>query len=424
MAGDDRRDAWTVRHKPEWVRGMNAAGALIDYQSVAPLDEQSLLDQAQRNTGLDDFGEDGWREHFRALLDAIHKEAKLHFVGRILTRSDLITYLEVRLNVTDAYKKHPEIEQEVIKEPVFILGFGRSGTTILHETLSQDSQFRSVRRWEALFPWPAPEEATYETDPRIKKAQDRVDFVHAISPEFMATHAWGGNLPLEDIEFTYPAFFSEVWPLGFQVPSFGRYFNERSPDDHFRWHKRFLKLLQWKYRKPHWLLKNPTHMHRIGSLLKHYPDAKIIFPHRDPVTTADSVVNIQGIIYSWRTDDVYGEFRSSEESFTLASRVKLWDDVIDLIESGSLRPNFFANIQYAEFIRDPMTAIGKVYRDLGLTMSPEARAKMTTFLDERNKGSHGNKASYEKSKADDPRTLEERRAFKRYQEYFNVPNEA
>src|SRR5574340_266876 len=61
------------------------------------------------------------------------------------TRSDLLVYLEARLNIAEWYKRHPEIDQEVIKEPVFIVGFGRSGTTILHEVLSQDPQFRSVR---------------------------------------------------------------------------------------------------------------------------------------------------------------------------------------------------------------------------------------------------------------------------------------
>ena len=70
-----------------------------------------------------------------------------------------------------------------------------------------------------------------------------------------------------------------------------------------------------------------------------------------------------------------------------------------------------------------MKTISGVYRDLDLTLTPQARAKMDSFLDARNKGSHGNKASYTKSKADDPRTIEERKAFKRYQDYFGVPNE-
>ena len=76
---------------------------------------------------------------------------------------------ETKTFINEAYRRNPEIENEVIKEPVFILGYGRSGTTILHEVLSQDPQFRSVKRWEAYFPVPSPEAATYHSDPRIAK---------------------------------------------------------------------------------------------------------------------------------------------------------------------------------------------------------------------------------------------------------------
>jgi len=420
---NDRRDGWTLKGRPEWVSETNRLARFLDMDGVVPLTEESLTEQARRNTGLDDFGEDGWREHFRVLLKMIEAEAKLNFIGRVLTRSDMLTYLEARLNVTEAYKRHPEIDDEVVTEPVFILGFGRSGTTILHETLSQDPQFRSVRRWEGLFPWPSPEEATYETDPRIAKAQGRVDFVHGISPDWASMHAWGGDIPVEDIEFTYSAFFSEVWQLGFQIPGWERYFNAQSPDLHFAWHKRLIKLLQWKFKKPHWLFKNPTHMPRIPALLKAYPDAKIVLPHRDPVTTADSVINVGGVIFSWRTDSVFGENKTGTEWLDVESRVKMWDDVMEWIDTGVMKPGFYGNIIYPEFMADPMAAVGKLYDELRLTMTPEAAKRMNDFLQARHQGSHGNKNTYEKSAADDPRTIEERKRYRRYQERFGVPND-
>ncbi len=419
----DRRDGWALKGRPEWVSETNRLTKFLDIEAVVPLDEASLLDHARRNTGLDDFGEDGWREHFRYLLKVIEDEAQLNFVGRVLTRSDILTYLEARLRVAETYRQHPEIENEVITEPVFILGFGRSGTTILHETLSQDPQFRSVRRWEGLFPCPPPEAATYETDPRIAKAQGRVDFVHGISPDWASMHAWGGNLPVEDIEFTYAAFFSEVWPLGYQIPSFETYFASHSPGAHFAWHKRLLKLLQWKHKKPHWLFKNPTHMPRIPALLKAYPDAKIVLPHRDPVTTADSVINVGGVIISWRTDSIYGENKTGTEWLDVESRVKMWDDVMDWIDSGLMKPGFYGNIVYNEFMDDPMAAIRKLYDELRLPLTDQAATLMGAFLHARHQGSHGNKNSYEKSAAEDPRTIAERKAYKRYQDRFGVPND-
>jgi hypothetical protein len=423
-ANPDRRQHWTPSPRPEWLAKFNSLGDKLDIKSIVPLDEASLIDAAMKRTGLSDFDDgDGWRAHFRVLLEATEKEARLNFFGRILTRSDFVNYLAIRLRITDQYRRFPEIENEVITEPVFILGFGRSGTTILHETLAQDPQFRSVRRWEALFPVPPPEEATYETDPRIAQAQDLVDVVHAISPEFEAMHAWGGDLPVEDIEFTYPAFFSEVWVNALNIPSYDKYFEGRSPDYHFYWHKRTLKLLQWKFKKPHWLFKNPTHMPRIPSLLKAYPDAKIIFPHRDPVVTTDSVVNVSGAIFYWRTDHPYAYEETGASWVDIEPRVKKWDDIIGMIESGQLRPGFFANSIYPDFLTDPETVIRNIYKDLGLTLAPDALAKMLAFLNERHGGAHGNAAQYDRSRANDPRTIDERKRYARYQKYFGVPNE-
>jgi hypothetical protein len=423
LSARDRRQAWKITSRPEWVTQFNALGPKLDKTGIVPLDEESLTAAARRNTGLDDFDEDGWRDHFRVLLEAIESEADLHFFGRILTRSDILAYLEARLQIVDLYKRHPEIDDEVITEPVFILGFGRSGTTILHETLSQDPQFRSVRRWEALFPSPPPEEASYETDPRIEKAQGRVDVVHALCPEWPSMHAWGGALPVEDIEFTYVAFFSEVWATAMQIPAYEKYFNSQDPAYHFHWHKRVLKLLQWKYRKPHWLLKNPTHMPRIPQLLQAYPDAKIILPHRDPIATADSVVNVGGAIFSWRTDNPYGTRSTGDEWIATDWRVKMWDDVIEWIEDGTLRNGFFANSIYAQFMAEPEAALRALYHDLQLTLIPEALDRMLQFLATRHGSSHGNKSRYEKSRPDDPRTVEERKRYARYQQYFGVPDE-
>ena len=67
----DRRQRWTPRPRPAWVSRINEEGRVFDSRSVVPLDEASLLDHAVRNTGLEDFGEDDWREPFGILLRSI-----------------------------------------------------------------------------------------------------------------------------------------------------------------------------------------------------------------------------------------------------------------------------------------------------------------------------------------------------------------
>src|SRR5262249_61144328 len=79
----DRRAILTPQPRPEWVARLNAEGEILDIENIVPLTEESLLASARASTGLDDFGEDGWVDHFRVLLKAINEEARRNFVGRI-----------------------------------------------------------------------------------------------------------------------------------------------------------------------------------------------------------------------------------------------------------------------------------------------------------------------------------------------------
>ena len=126
-----RMKHWTPPPHPQWVQRINEEGTYLDIKSVVPLDENSLLACAKANTGLTDFGSDDWYEPFKILIKSYEEEANLSLVGRIMTRSDLITHLEARLRVEDTYKKHPEIDDQVIKAPFFIVGSGRCGTSAL-----------------------------------------------------------------------------------------------------------------------------------------------------------------------------------------------------------------------------------------------------------------------------------------------------
>ena len=108
-----------------------------------------------------------------------------------------------------------------------ILGHGRTGTTILHEVMSTDPQFRIVKRWEAMFPCPPPEEASYDTDPRIERADKLITIFDRVTPEWKAMHKFGGDLPVECAEYLYACFLSNVFVFSFQIPSYAAYIQEQ-----------------------------------------------------------------------------------------------------------------------------------------------------------------------------------------------------
>lgn len=197
MTHDSTGGTWTPPPRPEWLARVNEEGRGMDIASLVPLQPGELLETAMRNTGLADFGSGEWREGFEVLVKALEEEADLNLFGRLMTRSDLLIWLQARLEIEDAYRRHPEIDAETIAAPVFIVGQPRSGTSILFELLSQDAQFGAPMNWEMLFPCPPPEAATYRTDPRIARAQHLLTQWHRVAPTFLTMHELGATIPNE-----------------------------------------------------------------------------------------------------------------------------------------------------------------------------------------------------------------------------------
>ena len=128
------------------VRVLNLAGRsarAAGWQPVS-LDFDKLLNKARDNTGLNDFGEDDFRDPLKLLLNGLETEARLSTLGRIVARSDLLRTLENRLGLVDLLRKHPEIEEQTVERPLFVVGPPRSGTTIFHDLLAMDADNRQI----------------------------------------------------------------------------------------------------------------------------------------------------------------------------------------------------------------------------------------------------------------------------------------
>jgi hypothetical protein len=401
------------------VRRVNEEGRILDSRSIVPLDEESLLGCAIRNTGLDDFGDEHWREPFRILLRALEEEADLNLIGRIFTRSDLLIHLEGRLRITDWYKRHPEVEDEQIREPVFVIGLPRSGTTIMQEILGADPAARVVRMWEAKYPCPPPSPSDPRPDPRIAKADAVTTFQDRITPEWAGMHKVGGNLPVECIEFTYSSFMSDAFSSSFQVPSYSDYLARADQSYPFWWHKRVLKLLQSTWRPGHWLLKGPTHLPYLPTLFQTYPDAKLVLMLRDPVKALASVIDVCGTLFWMRSDnpfsgDSYGHFLQVDPVVGNLERLIGW------LEGGTIPRERVQPVRYLDFFADPERELQRIYAGLKIPLTPEGLRAMKAYIADKPKDKFG-EHHYDTGSED--LIAAERRKFRRFQEYFAIPDE-
>jgi hypothetical protein len=402
------------------IHTANALGSVLSQMgfAIVSLDERDLLDAARRATGLDDFGDDDFRDPLTRLLSCLENEADLTLVGRIAARRDLVGLLINRLRLQDDRKRHPEIASERIVAPIFIVGLPRTGSTLLHHLLSQDPDTRAAQAWEVMYPSPPPTRATYETDPRIEQARKQLRWLDWMAPDFKTIHPVGARLPLECIAVMSASFRATRFQTTYNVPSYEAWLNAQDMRPAYAFHRRFLQHLQWQAPGNRWVLKAPSHVFSFDALLDTYPDARLVQTHRDPVTVMASVASLSSVLHD--------AFSRRREATRFGQEVTTrWTDglerSLELRQSGRVSPERVVDVQYRELARDPMTTVCRIYEQFGMPLTSPADQRMRAFLAENQQNKHGRHRYELQAFGLDAQDLAHR--FKAYSDYFGVPSE-
>lgn len=406
--------------KPLPVRLLNAAGdaAAAAGLRVLRLNGEALLERAQRTTGLDDFGPETFREPLRRLLDAFEGEAELSLLGRIATRMDLLRLLENRLRIVDACKRHPDIERAEVPRPIFILGLPRTGTSILHELLAQDPASRVPLSWEVMYAWPPPEKATGETDPRIARVAANLARGETLMPGIQAIHRMAADLPQECVAITSHEFTSVIFSTTHRVPGYHRWVEAADHRPAYRWHRRHLQYLQWRWPAQRWVLKSPGHLWSLDALLAVYPDARVIQTHRDPVKVVASLASLISLVRSLCSERVDPAAVAAEWAPALDRGLRAATNVR---ASGALPDAQVFDVQFGEFVGNELGTIRRIYDHFGIAFTPEAESRMARYLAANPKEKSGvHRYSLDEFGLD---VEAERRRFADYVDRFRIPPE-
>ena len=183
------------------------------------LDKDGLIKTARNQTGLSDLGADFWDEPLDRLLTSINQEARLHPIGRFITRQRLVNLLSVRLRAEAYFKKHPEILDQDLYPISIILGLQRTGTTKLQRLMASDPNCRALLSWEALNPAPLKGDEHTGTE-RVKQARLSEKALQHMSPGFFTIHPVEHLAPEEDVLILYVSFMSTTAEATMNVPSY------------------------------------------------------------------------------------------------------------------------------------------------------------------------------------------------------------
>ncbi|MBM4267124.1 MAG: sulfotransferase [Deltaproteobacteria bacterium] len=383
------------------------------------LDPKRLHQNACEATGLSDLGEGSWEEGRERLTASLDEEARLNELGVTVAEGELRGYLESRLRIVDWHKKHPELAHADVEPPIVIVGQGRTGTTILYDLLAQDPAHRVPLTWEVDHPLPPPETATYETDPRIAQVQAQLDMVDLVIPGLRQMHPMGAQLAQECVRITGGDFRSMIFPTQYRIPSYAKWLLEEADmDSAYRYHRRFLQVLQSRHHRERWVLKSPGHVWCLGDLLAEYPDALLVQTHRDPLRIIASVSSLIATLRKLATDHTsipeiapeFGEYIQEGLDRSLIAR-----------QDGAVSADRVVDLQFASFMKDPFVTIRQIYDRLDLELTSEAESRMRTFFAANPQDKHGlHKYTFADTGLD---VGEWRERARMYQAYFDVPSE-
>jgi hypothetical protein len=343
-----------------------------------------LEDGARVATGLDDFGSPYYREGLERTVEALNTEADLNEMGGVIQHATISNALIQRLKIVDTYKQHPEIDDEVVEGPVFVIGLPRTGTTALSQLVAADPQFRSLRMWESQQPTPPPEADTQHTDPRIADAEAGTEMLYEMFPLMKSLYNSEATAPTECQDLMGMSFRTFHFDGVVRVPSYLEWLMSCDMRGTYTFHRQVLKLLQWHCKPSLWHLKTPVHIFALDALVEAYPNAKFMWSHRDPAKVMGSVCSLIKYVRSWSSDRDDAHELGAEQLASWAEGVRRAMDFRRRV--GDER---FADVSFADLQTNPIGTLEGAYKTLGLTFTDATLRSVQQWADGHKPGSRG-----------------------------------
>jgi hypothetical protein len=347
-------------------------------------DADELEEGARAATGLDDFGSPYYREGLERIVEALNAEAELNDMGRVIQHATISNALIQRLKIEDTYAAHPEIGDQVVGGPVFVIGLPRTGTTALSQLVAADPQFRSLRMWESQAPTPPPEAATQHSDPRIAQAEAGLKMLDDMFPLMKKLYNSEPTAPTECQDLMGMSFRTFHFDGAVRAPGYLAWLMDCDMRETYTYHRRVLKLLQWHCPPDLWHLKTPVHMFALDALVEAYPNAKFLWSHRDPAKVMGSVCSLIRYVRSWSSDrdDAVELGREQVESWVEAVR-----RAMDF--RNRVGDDRFADVSFADLQNDPVRTLHAGYEALGLTFSDATLQAVRRWSEDHPPGARG-----------------------------------
>ena len=337
----------------------------------------ALITATQKQTGLDDFDSQDFVDRARSWLTCVASEARLSVAGHAIIENIITGWLVNRLVFVDDLKKHPEILDEVVREPIFVTGMPRTGTTKLQRVLAADPTVQSLPFWRILNIAPIRGAGSVQPDPRIALAAGYIDVLKQHYPDFLTAHPAFVDEPEEESFLMETDFQSLANCTRVRAPSYWRRIKDSHSRESIPYLKRALQYVQWQRggagKRP-WVLKSPLHAGNLDALFETFPDALVVHTYRDPVVALPSNCRIVEVFRGMATDDIDLHELGAEQ-------LSVWSDILQrhLQQRGRLDDKRIIDARYDDINNNVLAVIREIYRRRDRVIDPQTGQRINAW---------------------------------------------
>jgi hypothetical protein len=346
--------------------------------------QDAMHEKACASTGLDDFGDPAYRTGLAALVEALDENANLSPGGRAIFQGQIVNTLATRLRCEQRLKEHPEAREVAIERPLVITGLVRTGSTALHYLLGQDPNLQNLEYWLSAQPQPRPPRSEWPNHPDFQRAEAELEFLYKTAPTLMAVHEMHADWPEECRHILAQSFTDDCYESAATLPGYTDWYHHASHRETYVRHKQLIQLISSTGPARRWLLKYPVHLRQLPALFEVYPDACVIQTHRDPRTVLASYTSFLARIRAVHETDV-------DPKAIAAQQLEGWAVAADAglafrKQHGDAQ---FFDLQFDDFMRDPLESVRRIYRTFDHELNPEAEERLRSWHAAHPQGKHG-----------------------------------
>ncbi len=384
---------------------------------MSQLNADRIIAEAEVKTGVRDY-DPSVRANLARLIASLESSAGLSDAGVAMTHRMFLSEQVNRLEGIRWVQDRPDIADEPVAAPVFLIGLPRSGTTYFQYLFDRDPRFRLIRTWQSTMPNPPPG-LFPETVATRRAAWAESRKSHPTFEGFEALHLYDQDGSEECHAFLQQSYGAAGLHNLFRVPEYFDYLlDEADLAASYRVHKRQLQLLQHRLEPKPWALKYPNHVIAMDAILEVYPDARFVMTHRDPVQVLASIAkmtfNLRGLRAERPVDPV-------EVGRDMRHFIQRHIDRIMEFDAGPHGARV-VHVDYYALVADPVGEMRKIHAGLGIDTPDDVAGAVGDWHQNNPKNARGkNDYTLEQWGLDDGEIAEQ---FGGYMSRFAIPREA